>query len=97
MFSSILGCGILVFSLYAIKSNGAILAFSVLYGVCTGGIIALQPACVAQITPDTRIIGIKIGLMMALSSLGYVGPCLIVHQIFFLYFFSNRIWLIMMR
>lgn len=50
----------------------AIYVFSVLYGFFSGGLISLQSACVAQITADMNMIGIKIGLMMAVCSFGYV-------------------------
>jgi len=71
-FVSALICGILLFSLYGIKTPPAIISFSILYGISSGGLISLQSACVAQITPDTRTIGIRIGIMMAICSFGYV-------------------------
>jgi hypothetical protein len=95
MFSCAVICGILLFFLYAMKSYGSIIAFAVLYGFFSGGLISLQPACVAQITPDTRIIGLKIGLMMVICALGYVDPCLIALLFIFFGIFSNRILLMM--
>ncbi|KAJ9384855.1 hypothetical protein DTO063F5_4553 [Paecilomyces variotii] len=70
MFGCALGCGILLFGLYGITSIAAIIAFAVLYGIFSGGLISLQSACIAQITPDHRIIGVKIGIMMAICSFG---------------------------
>ena len=58
--------------LHAIRDATAIYVFSVLYGFFSGGLISLQSACVAQITDDMNMIGIKIGLMMAVCSFGYV-------------------------
>ncbi|OJJ96895.1 hypothetical protein ASPACDRAFT_34002 [Aspergillus aculeatus ATCC 16872] len=63
-------CGILLFCLHKITTPASIIAFSVLYGVCSGGLISLQSACIGQITPDHRIIGVKIGLMMGFCSVG---------------------------
>ncbi|OKL60042.1 hypothetical protein UA08_04976 [Talaromyces atroroseus] len=65
-----LSCGILLFCLHRITAPGAIVAFSVLYGICSGGLISLQSACIGQITPAHNIIGVRIGLMMAFCSIG---------------------------
>lgn len=73
MFGCALGCGVLLFALYGIKSVASIIVFAVLYGIFSGGLISLQSACIAQITPDHRIIGVKIGIMMAICSFGYVS------------------------
>ncbi|RAK98500.1 monocarboxylate transporter [Aspergillus ibericus CBS 121593] len=61
-------CAVLVFCLHAITGKGSIIAFSVLYGIFSGGLISLQAACVSQITADTRILGLRIGAMMAACS-----------------------------
>lgn len=58
--------------LHAIEDATAIYAFSAVYGFFSGGLISLQSACVAQITADMNMIGIKIGLVMAVCSLAYV-------------------------
>ena len=58
--------------LHAIQTSAGIIVFSILYGFFSGGLISLQSACVAQITPDMSMIGIKIGLLMAICSFGYV-------------------------
>ncbi|KAL2001856.1 hypothetical protein VTN02DRAFT_1121 [Thermoascus thermophilus] len=70
IFVCALGCGILLFGLYGIKTPPTIISFSVLYGIFSGGLISLQSACVAQITPDTKTIGVRIGIMMAICSFG---------------------------
>lgn len=56
--------------LHAIQTAAGIMVFSVLYGFFSGGLISLQSACVAQITPDVNMIGVKIGLLMATCSFG---------------------------
>ncbi|KAB8068905.1 major facilitator superfamily domain-containing protein [Aspergillus leporis] len=65
-----LSCGILLYCLYVITTPGAIIVFSTLYGIFSGGLISLQSPCIGQITPDHSIIGVKIGLMMELCSAG---------------------------
>ena len=56
--------------LHAIKTPAGIIVFSVLYGFFSGGLISLQSACVAQITPDLNQIGLKLGVMSAICSFG---------------------------
>lgn len=51
------------------KSNGAIIAFVVIFGFSSGGYISLGPALVAQIS-DIRHIGIRTGIVFALQSFG---------------------------
>ncbi|KAJ5578090.1 uncharacterized protein N7459_007054 [Penicillium hispanicum] len=63
-------CTVLLYCLHVMETSSSIIAFSVLYGVASGGLISLQPACVAEITPNKDILGVKIGLMMALCSAG---------------------------
>lgn len=52
------------------RTKGAIVAFAVIYGLFSGGLISLQSACVAQITKNLQMIGVRIGLMMAVCSVG---------------------------
>ena len=72
-FICALCAGVLLMCLHAIKTPAGIIVFSVLYGFFSGGLISLQSACVAQITSDMNAIGIKIGLLMAICSFGYVA------------------------
>lgn len=62
--------GILVLVLHRVHTKGACVAFALLYGFTSGGLISLQSACVAQITKNMRIIGVMIGVMMAVCSVG---------------------------
>lgn len=56
-------------------ANAAIIVFTVLYGFCSGAIISLMNACIAQITPDHRMIGISLGVLMFVNSFsGLSGP-----------------------
>ncbi|KAL8997005.1 MAG: hypothetical protein Q9188_006429 [Gyalolechia gomerana] len=69
-FICALCAGIILMCLHAIETAAGIMVFSVLYGFFSGGLISLQSACVAQITPDINMIGDKIGLLMATCSFG---------------------------
>ncbi|KAH8435085.1 MCT family MFS transporter [Aspergillus melleus] len=62
--------GIVLLCLHVMCTKGSIVTFAVLYGLFSGGLISLQSACVAQITDNLQIIGIKIGVMMAVCSVG---------------------------
>ncbi|KAF8476175.1 major facilitator superfamily domain-containing protein [Kalaharituber pfeilii] len=70
LFSSVL-----LLALHRMDKPSSIIAFSVLYGFLSGGLISLQSACVSQITSNIAQVGLKIGLMMALCSLvALTGP-----------------------
>lgn len=57
-------------------SLGAMIAFAAIFGVFSGGLVPLGSACVAQTTADMGRIGLRIGAMMALCSIGALagGP-----------------------
>ncbi|RCI12771.1 hypothetical protein L249_0951 [Ophiocordyceps polyrhachis-furcata BCC 54312] len=54
----------------------ALVAFAVLFGLFSAGLVPLGSACVAQTTADMGHIGLRIGVMMAISSIGALagGP-----------------------
>ncbi|PHH79144.1 hypothetical protein CDD83_3895 [Cordyceps sp. RAO-2017] len=54
-------------------SLAALIAFAVLFGVFSGGLVPLGSACVAQTAPDMNHIGLRIGAMMAVTSVGALG------------------------
>ena len=60
----------------SMTSLKAMIAFAILFGVFSGGLMPLGSACVAQTTPDMGHIGLRIGAMMAISSIGALagGP-----------------------
>jgi MFS family permease len=51
------------------KSEGAIIAYAILFGFSSGGFIGMAPALVAQIS-DIRQIGIRTGTAFAVQSFG---------------------------
>jgi hypothetical protein len=62
--------GVILFLVNAMYNKAGIIVFATLYGVFSGGLISLPAACVSQITPDIKIIGLKVGMMMSICSLG---------------------------
>ncbi|KJZ78757.1 hypothetical protein HIM_02148 [Hirsutella minnesotensis 3608] len=54
-------------------SNAGMIAYAILFGLFSGGLVPLGSACVAQTTEDMERIGLRIGVMMAISSLGALG------------------------
>ena len=90
-FICALCAGIVLMCLHAIQSAAGIIIFSILYGFFSGGLISLQTACVAQITPDMHMIGVKIGLMMAICSFGYVLDVVLMRRLVWLILFSCRV------
>ncbi|CAH0059166.1 unnamed protein product [Clonostachys solani] len=47
----------------------SMVAFALLFGLFSGGIMPLSSTCVAQITPDMGYLGLRIGFMMAVLSI----------------------------
>ncbi|PFH55951.1 hypothetical protein XA68_17331 [Ophiocordyceps unilateralis] len=58
------------------SSVTAMVVFAVLFGLFSAGLVPLGSACVAQTTPDMGRLGLRIGVMMAISSIGALagGP-----------------------
>ncbi|KXS93991.1 hypothetical protein AC578_3099 [Pseudocercospora eumusae] len=56
--------------LISARSNGAIFAVATLYGFFSGGVVALSPVTLMRMTPDPTLIGTRIGMTFAISSIG---------------------------
>ncbi|KAF4509486.1 hypothetical protein G6O67_003657 [Ophiocordyceps sinensis] len=67
---------VVMFAWIWMTSLGAMIVFGILFGLLSGGLVPLGSACVAQTTPDMGHIGLRIGIMMAISSVGALsgGP-----------------------
>lgn len=67
---------ILIFCWIVMRNLAAQVIFALLFGFCSGGLIPLGSACVAQTTHDLGHIGLRIGAMMLISSVGTLigGP-----------------------
>ncbi|KAL7909718.1 major facilitator superfamily domain-containing protein [Trichoderma velutinum] len=59
---------VITFCWGAMTTLSGMMAFVVLFGLFSGGLIPLGSACVAQTTPDMGHIGLRIGFMMAFAS-----------------------------
>ena len=62
--------GVVLFTLQLEIHQGPIVAFAVLYGFFSGGLLSLQTGCVAQVTRNLQTIGARIGILMSISSVG---------------------------
>ncbi|KPM42067.1 hypothetical protein AK830_g4504 [Neonectria ditissima] len=60
----------LIYSWIGLKTLAGQVTFALLYGFCSGGLVPLGSACVAQTTVDMGHLGLRIGVMMALCSPG---------------------------
>jgi len=59
----------------AIRDLAGIIAFVVLYGLLTGGVISLVSPALLVISPDLSIVGTRLGMASVLAGLGFlVGP-----------------------
>ncbi|KAI1391906.1 major facilitator superfamily domain-containing protein [Hypoxylon trugodes] len=67
---------VMVLALMAMTTQNTIIVFSALYGFFSGGLISLQSGAVAKLTSDMSTVGIKIGVTMAVCSVGVLigGP-----------------------
>lgn len=61
---------ITLLSLLSIVTEPSIIAFSVLYGLFSGGLISLQALSVARLTVNMDTYGTKLGVQMAINSIG---------------------------
>lgn len=54
----------------------ALIGFSLLFGLCSGGLLPLGAACVAKTTSEPAHAGLRIGIMMSICSIGALsgGP-----------------------
>ncbi|KAM0248645.1 hypothetical protein ACHAQJ_009387 [Trichoderma viride] len=59
---------VITFCWSAMTTLSSMIAFTLLFGLFSGGLIPLGSACVAQTTPDMGHIGLRIGFMMAFAS-----------------------------
>ncbi|PNS18664.1 hypothetical protein CAC42_5203 [Sphaceloma murrayae] len=69
LFPGALVCGVLIFCLIGVTTQGGIIAIAALFGFFSGVLIALPPVCIAILTKDKSRIGTRIG--MAFGVLGF--------------------------
>ncbi|KHN94317.1 Major facilitator superfamily domain, general substrate transporter [Metarhizium album ARSEF 1941] len=56
-----------------LRSAAGLIAFSVLFGILSGGLVPLASACVARTTRDMGHIGLRIGVLMAFCAVAALG------------------------
>ena len=67
--------GVLLFCWPAVQDRGALVAFSVLYGLTGAGIQSLFPATLTSLTPDLKKAGVRIGMVFSVVSFASLtGP-----------------------
>jgi MFS family permease len=68
--------GVITLSWPFMTTLPTLIAFSILFGFVSGGLMPLGSACVAQISPDLEHIGFRLGMAMAICSIGVLagGP-----------------------
>lgn len=77
MFNVVISCvtvtGVLAICFIPAKTQGAIVAVSLLYGFFSGSCVSMIPALGVMITPDRSLIGTRIGMACATIGLGMLG------------------------
>ncbi|QRV97743.1 major facilitator superfamily transporter [Ceratobasidium sp. AG-Ba] len=61
--------GVLIFAMFGIKSSGALIVFSILYGFFSGAYISLVIPLVASLARDISEIGIRLGIGFAVNGI----------------------------
>ncbi|KAL2106157.1 hypothetical protein VUR80DRAFT_7210 [Thermomyces stellatus] len=54
--------GILCFGWMGIRNFGGIVAFAVLYGISSGGLVSVTPTAAVSLTPDLSVVGTRMGM-----------------------------------
>lgn len=60
---------VVTFGIIGVSSPAGFIIVSILFGFFSGAVVSLQPVVLASLIPDTRSIGMGIGLSFALSSM----------------------------
>ncbi|CAJ2504893.1 Uu.00g122870.m01.CDS01 [Anthostomella pinea] len=62
MAFSALGCSVLAFGWLGIRDFGGLAAFTVLYGIISGGVVSMQPVATFRFTHDMSKVGTRLGM-----------------------------------
>ncbi|EGN95870.1 hypothetical protein SERLA73DRAFT_187115 [Serpula lacrymans var. lacrymans S7.3] len=69
------GAALVLYTWLAVDSPAGLIVWAVAYGFTSGAFIALMPACIGKITPDTTKYGGRAGLLFGFVSFaGLTGP-----------------------
>ncbi|KAL0265410.1 hypothetical protein SLS55_001377 [Diplodia seriata] len=73
MISALSGASILYW--ISVTNTAGNVAFSVLYGFFSGGVVSLAPVVLTHITPDLGLLGTRLGMVSVLKGIGsLIGP-----------------------
>lgn len=73
IISSFSGASILYW--ISVTNKAGNIAFSVLYGFFSGGVVSLAPVVLTHITPDLNLLGTRLGMVSVLKGIGsLIGP-----------------------
>lgn len=64
---------ILTFCWIAVSNEGAIIAFSILFGFFSGTFVSLPPACIASMTKDMSVLGTRMGMSFFVCAFGILA------------------------
>ncbi|KAI0049115.1 putative MFS monocarboxylate transporter [Auriscalpium vulgare] len=63
-------CSILAYAWIGIDSTGGLLAFAILYGFFSGSFVSLPPSVIANLSPDLKVMGSRMGMSFCMNGLG---------------------------
>ncbi|KAI0052175.1 MFS general substrate transporter [Auriscalpium vulgare] len=63
-------CAILAYTWMAVRTTGDLLAFGLLYGFFSGSFVSLPPSVIANLSPDVRLVGTRLGMSFCIAGLG---------------------------
>jgi MFS family permease len=73
--AAVVSSGILTFCWPRVRSNGALFAFTAIFGFCSGAIVSGMVVSLASVPKDPKNIGTYMGMAMAISAVAaLVGP-----------------------
>lgn len=58
------------FSMSSVRSESAVLAYSVLYGFFSGPFVSLPPAVIVNLSPNPNTIGVRLGMLFVSIAVG---------------------------
>lgn len=70
-----LASGVLCFGWMGIRNLGGLIAYAVLYGVSSGGLVSVTPTATVSLTPDLSVVGTRLGMQFfATGVAAVIGP-----------------------
>ncbi|KAI1144759.1 major facilitator superfamily domain-containing protein [Nemania diffusa] len=62
-------CGMLIFTLLSVSSQGPLIAVATLYGFFSGSFVSLSPTILVALSPNRAIMGTRLGMCFAVMGL----------------------------